>query len=216
MADKVEICNMALDLIGHGGRLDSLDVQTPEAEACKLHFQSTYETCIDFYNWSFTRRDEVIDKSDLLTNVYALPYQHAYRLPEDVLRVLYLMDLDASSLKETQRLQLPDHIQFDLRNYNGQKILATDHEPNFVIEYQAYVDMGTTRIPPTFTAGLTYLLASKLAPSLVRGTEGLTMGTRLYQLAMTELKRASDYDTQQSVYSLGDHLKPSSFLGARK
>lgn len=212
MTTIVEVCNVALDLIGQGGRIKSLDEASPEAEACKLHFYPTYESCLDFGNWSFARRDEIIDEQDYLKDVCVLPYHYAYRLPKDVMRVLYLTNLDAKPKVETVNADRP--IQFNFRNYDGEKVIATDHQPNFVIHYQAYVD-PKDYIQPTFVSALSYMLASKLAASLIRGTDGITIGGKLYQLGYTELNRAAGFDAQQGAYSV-DRYKPTSFIRARR
>ena len=121
---NIDVCNRALDIVGQGGMITSFDQRTPEAEMCKRHFMPTYQTALDAYNWSFARRDEIIDKDNLLSDVCVLPYAYAYELPEDVMRVLYLTEMDAPATIET--LSNRHAIQFNFRNYDGKKVLATN------------------------------------------------------------------------------------------
>lgn len=208
----VDVCNIALDLIGQGGHIQSLDEHSTEAEACKRHFQLVYNNALNTYNWSFARRDEVITTDDLLADVVALPYKHTYRLPEDIMRILRLTEIDAGAEDET--LATRQAIQFNFRNYDGTKVLATDAVAPFVVQYQAYLD-DIDQCPPTFISALTYILASRLAGAFIGGTSGYDVGVKLYQMGTLEMTAASNLDAQQGSYSITDG-KFSSFIKARR
>lgn len=208
---NIDVCNRALDIVGQGGMITSFDQRTPEAEMCKRHFMPTYQTALDAYNWSFARRDEIIDKDNLLSDVCVLPYAYAYELPEDVMRVLYLTEMDAPATIET--LSNRHAIQFNFRNYDGKKVLATDHEPGFAIHYQAYVE-DVSLCSPLFLHALTYLLASVLASSSIGSNDRVNIGIKLQQLAAMYLTQAAANDAQQGSYSV-DNGKYSSFVTCR-
>ena len=65
--EKIDICNNALDLIGQGTHIDSLDEQSFEARSCKRLFKPVLNQCLDIYNWSFARKDEVITADSIMT-----------------------------------------------------------------------------------------------------------------------------------------------------
>lgn len=208
----IDVCNIALDIISQGGHIQSMDEHSTEAEACKRHFQLVYDNALNTHNWSFARKDEVITTDDLLADVVALPYKYSYSLPEDVMRILKLTEVDAGASDET--LATREAIQFNFRNYDGRKILATDHSAPFAVQYQAYVK-DIEQCSPTFVSALAYLLASKLACTFIGGTSGYDVSLKLYQLGMSELATASALDAQQGSYSINEG-KFSSFIRARR
>ena len=208
---NIDVCNMALDIVGQGGQINSFDELTPEAELCKRHFLPTYQSALEQFNWSFSRRDEVIDEENRLEDVFALPYLYVYSIPEDVLRILYLTELDAQPQVETEGNR--DAIQFNFRNYDGKKVLATNHQPGFVMHYQAFLEDIST-CSPSFVNALTYLLASRIASGILGSNDRLTVGVKLYQVGYQLLSQAAAYDAQQGSYSV-DNNRYSKFIRVR-
>ena len=208
---NIDVCNAALDIVGQGGQIATFDDPTPEAERCKRHFMPTYLAALEQFNWSFARRDEVINEENLLEDVCVLPYQYAYSLPEDVMRVLYLTEVNAPADIET--LGNRDGIQFNFRNYDNKKVLATDHAPDFAIHYQAFLE-DVSLCPPSFAYALSYLVASRIASGMLGSNDRVTIGIKLYQMGYQLLTQAAAYDAQQGNYSLDNH-KYSSFIRSR-
>lgn len=208
---NIDVCNMALDIIGQGGQMTSFDEMTPEAEMCKRHFMPTYQAALEQFNWTFARRDEVIDEENWLKDVCVLPYAYAYSIPEDVMRILYLTEVNAPSITETMGNR--EAIQFNFRNYDNKKVLATDHKPGFAMHYQAFIE-DVSACSPSFTYALTYLLASRLASGSLGSNDRLTIGVKLYQVGYQLLTQAAAQDAQQGNYSV-DNFKYSSFIRSR-
>lgn len=207
----VELCNRALDIIGQGAMIESLDEVSPEAEMCKRHFMPTYLMALDMFNWSFARRDEIIDEENLLSDVTVLPYLHAYELPEDVMRILYLTELDAPSRIESVGFR--DGIPFNFRNYDGKKVLATDHRPGFVVHYQATIE-DINLCPPLFLGALTNLLAAELAASSIGSNDRVNISNKMRQVALALMTQAAANDAQQGAYVV-DNNKHSRFIDVR-
>lgn len=210
--DAIEACNVALATMGQARKIASLDERSPEAEACKLVYQQSLNLCLEANNWSFCRRDEVITEEEFLQDVVALPYKYAYSIPEDVMRILSLQPLRSGA--ETENMGTRHGIQFNFRNYDGKKIIATDSKPPFVVHYQCYLD-DLSVCSPSFLDGFCYVLASKLAATLIRGIDGLNIGKTLLQLGTERLQLASAYDAQQGNYASEDQ-RYSSFIRARQ
>lgn len=219
--EKEDICNNALDLIGQGTHIDSLEEASPEARSCKRLYPVVLKQCLDIQNWSFARKDEVLTEDYLVTKededgnvseIVSLPWKHSYHLPDDVLRVLFLAPLYADSRSE--RVGFPCEIPFNFRNYNNEKILVTNAEPIFTIHYQAAVD-DVDLFSPTFIQALEYNLAARLAPNIVKGTSGYQMGIDLTKLAESFLLRAAALDAQQGANSIKKTIQPAS-IRARK
>lgn len=216
-----DICNNAIDLIGQGTHIDSLEEASPEARSCKRLFPTVLKQCLDFYNWSFARKDEVITKDYLVTKkdddgntveIVSLPWKHSYRMPEDVLRVLFLAPLNVDSRSE--KIGFPCEIPFNFRNYNQEKLLVTNAEPDFTIHYQAYIE-DIDLLSPSFIQGLEYFLTSRLAANIVKGTVGYQMSIDFMKYAEQFLQRAAALDAQQGANSIEKTIQPAS-IRARK
>lgn len=210
--DAIEICNYALSIVGQSRKIASFEERSPEAESCKLLYSQTLNLALEQYNWSFARRDEIITDEQYQRDIVALPYKYAYKLPDDVMRVLYLQPVNSGEIIETMGKRRA--IQFNFRNYDGKKILATDSRPNFAVHYQCYLD-DISVCSPSFIDGFSYLLASKLSGTLIRGVDGINISSAFLKIAQERLALASAYDAQQGNYAADDY-RYSSFIRARQ
>lgn len=209
----VEICNQALDMVGTGRHIKSFDDVTPEAEACSRLFKPTLETCLEYYQWSFARRDEVIDEDSILADIVSLPYELTYKIPDDVLKILFLTGVNASTRIET-RAQRDPLFQYSLRNFDGQKVLATNQKPPFAIHYQCYTE-DCALFTPLFTEAFSQMLGAKLCLPLVKGTAGMTLYKEWYQIAVLTLNNAANMDATQGEETATPDYK-SGFLRFRR
>lgn len=206
---KLNICNRALSLIGHNTLIKSLEepYENVEARSCARWFPACFNECLAKGQWSFARRDEVLN-DDYLTDFTSLPWKHTYRLPEDVGNIYSLARAHASSKIESIGTQR-GYERFALRNIDNVLHLATDLEPGFVINYQAN-EVELSICPPVFISGVTYLLASRLAPELVKSEIGLTMGVKFLELSNQDLVLAAYQDASQGSYSQRNDVIPMS------
>ena len=208
----VDLCNNALDLIGQGTHIDDLEDGSREADQCKRLFPVTVERMLDAANFSFARKDEVITSDYLLPDAVSVPWKHTFKLPADVMRILFLSPLNAGSESET--IGYEGLIRFGLRLYDGQKVFTTDAEAPFVLHYQAFVD-DPALFSPSFCQALEYALAARLAANFVKSTTGAELSVRLTQISETYLQRAISADSQQGVYSVKKQNAPA-FIRARR
>ena len=136
--DKLQLCNLAISSIGSGRILNSLDEATPEAEACKIWYQLALDVCLDRHNWSFARRDEIITHDSLFGEEgAAVPYKYAYKIPEDVSRVISIKHVGSSSIDETGGAVYG--LPFNFRNIDDVKYIACDVRAPFELHYQAKI-----------------------------------------------------------------------------
>lgn len=208
----IDVCNGAIDLIGQGRHIKAFDRSSPESELCSRLYPQILNSALDFYNWSFARKDEIITNDYLLPDVVSKPYEFSYRIDDDVLRILFLTELNDTSRVETVGYR--NTIQFNFRNFNGQKILVTNQPPDFVMHYQAYID-DVSIASPSFVEALQYLLAGRLAPAIIKGQLGVTTGQSFTQLGLTYLNVASGVDAQQGGNSV-EQGRYSKFTRARR
>ena len=196
---ELDICNNALSLIGQGTHISSLDENKKEADACKRLLPVTIARCLDKFNWSFARRDEVITADFELKDALCLPWKFVYKLPDDVMRILFAVPMDVDSRSES--LNFTNQIRFNIRNYGDQKVIATDNQAPFIIQYIA----NTSKVEifsPTFCEAVESYLASALASELIKGVEGMNISNALAKSAFSLLEFASALDAQQGAQAL--------------
>lgn len=196
---ELDICNNALSLIGQGTHISSLTENKKEADACKRLLSVTIARCLDKFNWSFARRDEVITADFELANALCLPWKYVYKLPSDVMRILFAVPMGVDSRSEA--MNFTNQIRFNIRNYGDQKVIATDNQAPFIIQYIA----NTSKVdifPPTFCEAIETYLASALASELIKGIEGVNISSALAKSAFSLLELASSLDAQQGASAI--------------
>lgn len=196
---ELDICNNALSLIGQGTHISSLDENKKEADACMRLLPVTIARCLDKFNWSFARRDEVITADFELKDALCLPWKFVYKLPDDVMRILFAVPMGVDSRSES--LNFTNQIRFNIRNYGDQKVIATDNQAPFIIQYIA----NTSKVEifsPTFCEAVESYLASALASELIKGVEGMNISNALAKSAFSLLEFASALDAQQGAQAL--------------
>lgn len=207
---KLQIANNALDLVGQGTHIESLDETSKEADLISRLFDETVKRMLMKFDYNFARKDEVITENNLL-DVVSLHWDYTYSLPSDVLRVLYLTDINDTS--DCERIRRDNLNRFSFRQISSQTCLVTDMPYPFVIHYQALIT-DTALFSISFTEALEFMLASRLAVALIHGTNGLNMSQGLLQQGMVLSAQASDIDAQQGADSIQQKEKPL-FISAR-
>lgn len=209
---EINISNNALNLIGQGTNIKAFDKSSFESVLCEQLFLDTLNTALDFHNWSFARKDEIITKDYLLGGAISLPYDYTYNLPTDLMRVLFLTPTNATSIVET--MAYTNEIQYNFRNYDNKKVLVTNIKYDFVIHYQSFIS-DLSVISPTFKEALEYMLAGRLAPALIKGEQGIKIGTQLTQFGHTFLNKSISLDSQQGAESIENNSYKSFLLSRR-
>lgn len=201
-ADELDICNNALSLCGQGTHISSFDEESKEADTCKRLFSRTVERCVDKYDWSFCRKDEVITEEYLLKDVASPPFNFTYKLPEDCLRVVTVHNPELNEMYARQINNCPT-LGFDYRNYQGQKVLVTNAKAPFVLEYQALIN-DVTLFPPTVIEAIEFVLAGVFAVEFIKGTTGAQVGLQLEKQGYNFLKEAWALDSHIGVEPIKD------------
>lgn len=96
VTSAVDICNRALDLIGHARRITSIGTpyESTEAEVCAQHYDQCRTEVLEAHQWNFAtvKRELVaLDESDDPAFVFA------YEMPDEVLEVLAVQHADATA-----------------------------------------------------------------------------------------------------------------------
>ena len=209
----LEICNNALSLCGQGTHISSLSEESKEADLCSRLYQRAVERCIDKYDWSFCRKDEVITANYQLKDVASPPFHYTYKLPDDCLRVLSIhnTELDNWYARQVDGRQT---LSFDFRNYKGQKVMVCDTEAPFVLQYQALVT-DVALFSPTVIEAIEFVLAGYLCIDLINGTTGAQLGLNLEKQGYTLLREAWTLDSHIGAEVIQDRTVDE-FMQARR
>lgn len=207
----LELCNNALDLVGQGTHIEDMQENSKEADLCRRNLDPVIKRALDKFNFSFVRKDEVITE-DSEIDVVCIPYEHAYSLPTDLQRVLFLSDINDDSSSESIHTE---KIKYNFRLINGEKVLVTDYQAPFVIHYQSK-DYELNLLPDTFVEAVEYLLASKLAIALIHGTTGLQISQQLLQTGNMYLQMSAGQDAQQGSNGIDIDKEKPLFIKARE
>lgn len=214
MTTKVDICNNALDLIGQGIHIKSFDDQSKEADLCKRNYQQVVDRALTKFNFSFARKDELITNSYLVSDVVSIPYKYTYKIPSDVMNILYL---ERYSKSKDETINNKDTIKFNFRvvkiNNVPTRCIVTNIEAPFVIQYQSFID-DPNLFSVQFTEAVEYMLGARLASALIHGSTGLNTSNNLMQNALMLLQLAIGQDNQQGADSIQDNAIPE-FISAR-
>lgn len=211
--DKLQLCNLAISAIGSGRVLNSLEENTPEAEACAIWYDLALDVCLDRHNWSFARRDEIITPNELLGEKgTAVPYSYAYKIPKDVSRIIALKPMGSQSIDETGGAM--NGIPFNFRNIDDLKYIACDTKAPFEIHYQAKInDISVCSSYFIYAASLQ--LGLFIAPHIIGGIDGFKIGQVLADMFERAITRAAAIDAQQGSYALAMN-KRRSLIESRK
>lgn len=199
MASVVTICNMALSHLGSQAQVASIEPPDGSVEAgrCKLYFAVCRREMLEAFDWNFALKRVKLARVENLSE----RWRFAYGLPSDMLRptrvlsrapdygVLYPAEpttlpggaREMYSLRASERPSAPFTTEGD--------VLYTN-EADAVLLYVRDVE-DSTKFTPTFTTGISYLLASFLAGPVLRGQEGTAAATNLRQMAMAVAGRAA-------------------------
>jgi len=200
MASDVDVCNMALSLLGSEAAVASISPPDGSAEAghCKRFFALARREALELAAFSWTKKRAPLASVTNPSDVWA----YAYRLPGDCISPLRVLQknfannalLDAY----TARVVTADELSIMSESIGADFQLEGDmlltHEPEAVLLYVRDI----TDLTPTsaaFISGLSYLLASYIAGPIIKGREGAAAGRELRAAASTILADAAVKDT---------------------
>lgn len=189
----IDICNTALDLIGHAKRITEISPPDGSAEAsvCAEHYTDCVNELLDSHDWNFAtvKRELVaLDESD------DPAWDYCYELPAGLLRVISIIPADAPDNHFT--LTLPVPVDYEIHADEDDTVrIYTDLEDAW-IRYVKYVT-NPALFSPTFQEALQWKLASRIAGPLIKGTEGAAERDRCTQQYMFAMGKATQNDARQ-------------------
>lgn len=200
MASDVDVCNMALSLLGSEAAVVSISPPDGSAEAghCKRFFALARREALELAGFSWTKKRAAMASVTNPSDVWG----YAYQLPGDCITPLRVLQKNwaTSSMLDTytgrvvtadELRTLTEAIGAEFQLEGG--VLLT-HEPDAVLLYVR--DMtDLTPASASFISGLSYLLASYISGPIIKGKEGAAAGRELRNAARIVLTDAAVQDT---------------------
>ena len=171
MASSVEICNLALYMVG-AERISSFSETTKRAKLCNDIYEIERDSFLGSHPWNFATRRVELAKT---ATTPEFGYEYEYQLPADCLRVVELEYND---------------IEFKIE---GDKLLT--NEATIKIEYIAKEE-DTSKYPAHVIDALSAKIAVKLSYPLVQSRE---LKLELRDNARTALSSARLFDAQEGT-----------------
>lgn len=189
MASLVSIWNLALSHIGNRATLSTTTApySTAEAEKCALFWPFARQFAIVKCKPSWARRRDAAALVDL-GEYQPVEWVYSYATPADMLELIGVYDSQA--VQDEKRKSARYESASD-----GSAVIYTDVEEAWV-RYLVDVE-DTTKYHPTFTLGVSWLLASYLAGPIIKGVDGMKTAEALEQKAIAYLSMSETHDANQ-------------------
>jgi len=165
MNSEVDICNLALSYLGDTANISSLDERSVQAELCRHFYPMARDMLLEMHSWNFA-----VTRTGLsLLHEKRGDWLFTYALPNKMLRALSILREDSQGERDTS-----SDIPFLIEAMPTGEVVICTNQKDAVLRYVLAVD-DPIRFTPLFTIALSWLLASKLAGPIYKGTEGVRM-----------------------------------------
>lgn len=191
---SVDICNRALDLIGHQKRITALGPADGSAEAltCNDHYTSAVNELLELREWNFAtvkRELEALDESD------DPAYDYAYEVPEGMLKAIALLEDGASDNYLRNGFEVAPQ-NYEMHADEDGVVRIYSDTADAWLRFTKYVT-DPNLFSPQFLNALYWLLASKIAGAIIKGAEGGRERDRCLQMFAMALGEAAKVDAVQ-------------------
>ncbi len=216
MASVVDICNMALTHVGADNQIASISPPDGSVEAglCARFYPIVRKRLIDDFVFSFTKHRVVLAEVENTSTIWS----YAYTLPADCVQPLRILQLNYLAGFSSALLTYPIatytnynwvvidglYTERGSSNFEIEGNVLRTHEPDATLLYKRDVT-DTNQFTPLFTEAFAMMLASYVAPPLIKGMEGAKIGAAWREQAITAAERAQTNDANASS-ERGEHV----------
>jgi len=201
MANKVEICNLALGNI-RAGSINALTENSLEAQVCNQRFDLAVEFLLREYPWRFATTSTALS---LLTDS-PLEWAYAYDYPTDCLRALYVMPQLSVGTDRTIAYHFEDwetdHRQAHRAPWqlgqgdDGGRVILTNQAEAYLVYIATQTD--ASRFDPHFVEALSWYLASLIAVPIIGAETGRKLRAESLEIYKEILPAATARDANES------------------
>lgn len=170
MASEVEICNLALALIGVSQSIASRSEGSSESRACDRWFDACRDQLLRGYDWPFAGRYVTLG---LVGTDPTTDWGYSYRYPSDALKVRRIVGSTRTD---------PTRFPFRIGSDSTARLIYTD-QADAVAEYTVAIT-DPELFDALFTDALVGRLGARIAPSLSRSEKDILRAQQYEQIAL--------------------------------
>lgn len=182
MASEIDICNVALALIGDSARVTAINPpdQSVQASHCSRFYPIARDALLEMHAWGFATTRVAL--AELASNPSST-WQHVYAAPSNAINFLEILDPrapDDFTFGVTPISPTPNVIMqgpgvivaqpFVVENIDSAQVIYTN-QADAVLRYVQLIT-DPAEFSPLFATGLSLLLSSYLAGPIIKGSEG--------------------------------------------
>lgn len=208
MASQVDICNLALGLLGDVANVTSINPPDASAQAghCARFFPMAVQSYLERHSWGFA----TLRTSLALSTVTSNEWQYVYVGPPNVANYLAVYDPNSGDQTVnplpniglrpgalTTQVGTPTPQPFVVETDAAGDDLIYTNQQDAMLLYTSAAIFDPTKWSPLFTEAVSYKLASFLAGPLIKGQEGRQVGMQMGQMAERILSDAINSDANQ-------------------
>lgn len=190
MANSIDICNLALSLLGEEPSIVSID--PPDGSDNAGHCQRFYPLAVrklhEEFDWSFAQKRVKLSELNYDTEKWGV--KHVYAMPSDCVRIVKVYVPD-------EHLYMPiDSTEWrvEYNEQNSSRMILTDVDGAYV-HYTALVSSAAI-YPTYFVEALTILLAAYLVGPVKRESQASQQVNGILQRYAQALSAAKSIDSQ--------------------
>ena len=223
MASAVDIANIALSHLGDAATVTSIDPPegSAQAEHCQRFYGPTLAAILEMHNWSFATKRTSLAQISNPSSTWA----YCYAQPSDAVNVIAILAPDAQSDFSTSLANTAGYTgvgtaplqgtytqqPFIMESTSDGTDIILTNQANAVLIY-SYVVTDTTRFSPLFVEAFAWLLASKLAGPVIKGSEAIKATSACLQQFQYWYGQAVDSDSSQRKLNMTPQI---SWMNAR-
>ena len=210
MATSVDICNLALAMLGDEASITAINPPdgSDQAGHCSRWYPMALRKLAEEFDWSFAiRRIRLSKLKDIDDELYGFKYAYAY--PADCVRVIRLSEINRTEnywyCREQNRPSekfLEYRVEFNPND--DAKMIVTDVD-NAMLKYISITDVPEL-FPQYFIDALVILLAAYLVGPIKRADSASAMTQNLLQQYEMALSRAKSLDASHSQFGANERI----------
>lgn len=186
MASELEICNMALAILGQTD-ISSLKEDTQSARLCNQYYDSVRKQLLRAHDWGFSKtRDKLIKLGQ--EEIFG-GFEYYYAKPTKALFITAVFEKGEAIKKRRFKMFYKPSL--------NQEVISTNAE-NAYVEYVRDVE-DTTLYDSLFVEAFSAALATKIAMSLTGSTDLYQMAYQTYKLTLDEARYSNKVEQLDEV-----------------
>lgn len=202
MASDVDVCNLALGLLGDEATVSSIDPPegSAQAEHCARFFSIARTVLLESHDWSFATKRRVLAETGTPPDSWGF----SYALPTDCIRAIAVLNPESTDDTAGQDFEIET-------DSTGTKLIYTNVEEATLRYTRLVTDM--TKYTPLAVNALARLLAFYLAGPVIKGREGMAVAKDMMKTYREiDLPQAAKSDARSRQSNAYTNATPAGIL----